>query len=395
MRIFEVIDTYYPKIDGPINVVDNYIKNLNNIKGVKAEVFAPFKKNTKQAPYVVHRVKCLPAVEEYYMACPSLDRKIKKYLLKNKVDLIHVHSPFTLGRYFLKLGKKYGIPTVFTFHTAFKEDFERILKLKWQQKFMMNYIMKTINLAGNVWSVSNGAGELLKSYGYTGKINIIRNGTHFKYPNNAEDLISLVNKKFGFSENDIVFLSVGRIVENKRLSIAIEALKILKEKGHKFTFLIVGSGPYKNKLEKLVQSLGLENEIKLLGRIEKDDDLKALYLRANLFLFPSTFDTASLVPIESASMKTPTLLTKNCPTAEIIADNHNGYLAENSSEKWAEKLEEILSNKPKLTQMQETCFNEVYRTWESVVEEVFENYQNIIKKHKEAQNTNISKTQEK
>ena len=76
MKILQVMDTYYPKIDGPNNVLTFYTENLNNIEGVDAEVVVPRTRNYVDVQkFVVRRVKSLPAVEGYEMGLAGLDRK--------------------------------------------------------------------------------------------------------------------------------------------------------------------------------------------------------------------------------------------------------------------------------------------------------------------------------
>ena len=125
MRILEVLDTYYPKFDGPTMVITNYCKSLNKLNDVKAEVCVPrFPNYQDNQPFTVTRVKSLKGPENYYYGLPKFDKKLKKYLKENKFDIIHIHSPFTMCGFFAKYAKKHNIPSVFTFHTKFKEDFE-------------------------------------------------------------------------------------------------------------------------------------------------------------------------------------------------------------------------------------------------------------------------------
>jgi glycosyltransferase involved in cell wall biosynthesis len=98
--------------------------------------------------------------------------------------------------------------------------------------------------------------------------------------------------------------------------------------------------------------------------------LAGYYLRSDLFLFPSTFDTASLAPIEASALKLPTLMTKGCSTAEIITDNQNGFLEIGDSNAWADKILDIISDKKKLLEVKEKAYTEVYKTWDQVVDEM-------------------------
>lgn len=381
IKVLEVLDAYYPKFDGPCLVITSYANSFLKLNTDVKVAVPKFPKYKDSQLFEVYRTKSMPSKEGYRCALPGIDSKLKKFLKENNFDIIHIHSPFTMCKFFAKYGKKHNIPTIFTFHTKYKEDFERTLKLKCLQKFMMHYILKNINNVDYVWSVSDGAAECLKDYGYKKDIKVIRNGTDLVYPNNSNDLIDEINKKYSLKSDEIVFLSVGRIVENKKLQLALKALKIVKDKGYAFKYLIVGAGSYEKELQKLTHDLGeeLEKNVIFTGKIMDRTLLSAHYLRANLFIFPSTFDTASLAPIEAAALKLPTLMNRNCSTAEIINENVNGFLAEESAEDWANKIIEIIENKQKLKEMKEKTYQQVYRSWDSVAQEVLDNYKTILK----------------
>ena len=380
MNILEVLDTYYPKFDGPNLVVTSYCKNFVKREDCTVTAIVPrYPKYKDNQPFNVLRVKSLSGPEGYRLAIPKFDHKLKKFLKSNKIDIIHVHSPFTLGRYMINYGKKHKIPTLITFHTKYKEDFERSTSLKSVQKFLMNYIMKTINNADYVLTVSEGAKEVLKDYGCNKKIEIIRNGTDLTFPQNPNQLIDEVNEKYNLKDEKNVFLSVGRIVENKKLDLAIQAMKIVKEKGYEFKYLIVGDGNYLETLKSNVAKLNLEENIIFTGKIMDRNLLSAHYLRSDLFIFPSTFDTASLAPIEAAALKLPSLMNRGCSTAEIITENINGFLANESAEDWANTICKIIDNKDNLQSIKENTYKQVYKTWDSVADEVYNKYKQILK----------------
>ncbi len=383
MRVLEVLDTYYPKFDGPALVITSYAKSLNKLEGTKAEVCVPrFPKYEDHQPFPVFRVKSQKGPEGYYYGLPSFDGKLKKFLKENKFDLIHIHSPFTMCGYFTKYGKKHGIPTIYTFHTKFRDDFERLLKLKLSQKIALKYIMNNINRADYVLTVSDGAADTLREYGYKKEIKVLRNGTDLVCPTNEQELKDKITQQYGLKKDEKVFLSVGRIVENKKLDFALLVMKELKTSGVKFKYLIVGAGPYEQQLKEKVSELNLEDCVIFTGKIMDREFLSAHYLRADLFIFPSTFDTASLAPIEAAAMKLPTIMTKGCSTAEIITDGRNGILAvEDDAKDWANKIISAIEN-DELKTLSENAQKEVYKTWDQVAIEVKNYYDSILKEKK-------------
>ena len=103
-------------------------------------------------------------------------------------------------------------------------------------------------------------------------------------------------------------------------------------------------------------------------------------MRADLFVFPSEYDTASLCPLEAATFSLPTILLKDCPTAETIKNDFSGYEEKDSSKLWAERIVDILSDKTKLKEVGNNARKFVYRSWEDVVKEVESNYDSILER---------------
>ncbi len=392
IRVAELMDSYYPNIDGPTNVVTYYAKNIDAREDASCKVIVP--KPPKKSGYVdcqpfdVIRCNSMQVTDYgYCMGFPGFDGEFKKKIANEEFDIVHAHSPFVMGRYALKLGKERKIPVVATLHTKFREDFERMFHgfkpLVW---FMMNYIMKVFNKADSVWTVNNASCQLLRDYGYKGDIVVVRNGTDLKYPSNPDELIARVNEIHGLEGQKNVFIFVGRIAMYKNLGLLVEALKVLKETNPDFKMLFVGDGFDIEELKKKVTELGLDEQVIWVGRVSDRELLQGYYLRSDLFLFPSTYDTSSLVPIEAAAHKLPVLLIKDSWTAEAITDDFNGYLAEETPEAFAKRIAEIISDPQKMAEIGEEAHRSVYRTWEMVSEEVMEKYAEIIEKYNKEHN---------
>ncbi len=389
LKVAELMDSYYPNIDGPTNVVTYYAKNIDKKEGYSAKVLVP--KAQKKLNYVdcqpfeVIRCNSMQVMDYGYSAgFPNSDKEFKKRVSELEFDILHAHSPFIMGKYALKLGKKRNIPVCVTMHTKFKEDFDRLFHgfkpLTW---FMMKYIMSTFDKADSVWTVNNASCQLLRDYGYKGDIVVVKNGTDLKYPANADELIAKVNEAHNLEGQKNVLIFVGRIAMYKNLGLLVDALKILKETTPDFKMLFVGDGFDIEKLKKKVTELGLDDNVIFVGRVSDRELIQGYYLRSDLFLFPSTYDTASLVPIEAAAHKLPVILIKDSWTAEGIVDGENGYLSEENPESFAKRIGEILADPEKMKAVGEEAHKSVYRTWEMVSEDVLKEYDRIIAEYNE------------
>ena len=126
------IDTYYPMIDGVISVVDKYAKRL--LKYGDVIVFAPEvpgqKFDDSKLEYKVVRCKSIKMpIVDYSLPLPRFDKNFKKQLKKYDLDIVHIHSPFTIGKMGINYAKKRNIPVVATMHSQFKLDFLRAVKI--------------------------------------------------------------------------------------------------------------------------------------------------------------------------------------------------------------------------------------------------------------------------
>ena len=381
MKILEVLDTFYPSFDGPINVIVNLAKILNQKKLAEVELLVPDNpSNRVEVEGVkIHRSPSINGPEGYQAAVPFLSSKTRKIIKEGGFDLIHVHSPFTLGKFAIEVAKKAKIPTMITIHTKYKDDFERILKTKFMRDFMMKYIMSTINKADYVLSVSNGAADVVKSYGYKGEnIYVIRNGTDLVPHDVDPELIAQVKKEYKIKD-EFVFLFVGRLVSVKNVQFSLQALSKLKESGVKnFKFLIVGSGDYEDNLRELTEELNLNNEVIFTGKVLDREKLAAIYNSSDLFLFPSTFDTCGIVVIEAAANKLPCVVLKDSCPAEMVKDGVSGFILPLEVEAWVECFKKVVENRGEQAKMKEAALEKIYISWEKVSREYLKFYKDVL-----------------
>ena len=354
-NIYLSLDSWYPQVAGPNVVVTNYYKYLkqsgNNCQlivpsyGKKNDLIAD--ENTGISP--LRSKGMYVPFGGFYNALPNTDANLRRQFEQMPPSILHCHSPFNLGKFYAETGKKYDAPSILTFHTKFKDEFIRITKSQAITSFMMKRIMKVINAQDYVWTVSDRTVDTLREYGYKGNVTVIRNGTDMTLPANPEELVARVNEEYNLNDCENVILFVGRIVANKNLQLVFNALKLVKERsGIPFKMLVVGTGDDIENHKKMAEELNLQREVVFVGEITDREYLKAFYLRADLFAFPSTFDTASLCPLEAAAFSLPTLLIKDCPTSETVEDNVSGFCEVEDARAWADKIIEIFSDKQNL-----------------------------------------------
>ncbi len=378
------IDTYFPMVDGVINVVDNYAKRLNG-EEFEAVVFCPRTRDKHYRDDFSYRVERCKSLKifflDYDLPMPAFDRKFKKALKESKLDLVHIHSPFGVAKAGLRYAKKNNIPAIAFLHSQFEQDFYQATKSKLLTKILLKYVMATFNRCDEYYTVNRKCVDIFSEYGTKHPPLVQPNGTDFLPVEDEANAVRVVNETYGIPEDVPLFLFVGRICKLKNVFFLAEALSKLKDRH--FRMIFVGTGQDIEELKKYVSKLGLEDKVIFAGKVTDKEMLKALYFRAELFLFPSTYDTNGIVQIEAASQKTPTLFIKGTAAASATTDRVNGFLSENSTLSYAAKIEEILSDKTLLARVGEGAFRDLYVTWNENVNAMKEEYKRLIAEYKD------------
>ena len=104
-----------------------------------------------------------------------------------------------------------------------------------------------------------------------------------------------------------------------------------------------------------------------------------IYALADLFFFPSLYETFSIVLREAATMKTPALVACGGATAEAIIDGENGFIAPASLPDLKNKIIEIFAHPEKLKNVGEEAQRTIPETWPKIIDEVAENYERVVK----------------
>lgn len=384
MKILQLIDTFYPTVDGAISVAKNYAEKLNEIDRCDLATAkpSPIADYSDEESFNVLRCASIPAPEKYRNALPALDVEFKRKIREGGYDILHCHSPFHMGKFAVSEGRKLRIPVVLTLHTKYYEDFYRVTKSKALSDFMVNFIRETYDKADSVWTVSYASRQTLRDYGYKGAIEVVRNGTDLIYPVDADELVEEVNLKHGLKGRENVFFFVGRMAMYKNLKLLADALAIVKQRGKDFTMLFVGGGFDLEEVKKYVSEKGIADRCIFTDNVTDRRLLQGYYLRGDLMLFPSTFDMASIAKVEAAAHKKPSLVINGSCSAEEVVDDDNGFVCEESAEALADKICGLCGEKEKLVAAGERARATLYRTWKDVAAEVYGKYEKIIADYK-------------
>ncbi len=121
-------------------------------------------------------------------------------------------------------------------------------------------------------------------------------------------------------------ICVGRLCPAKGQHILIESCAALGRKGMDFKLVLVGDGPDRKSLEKLVIKLGIEQFVTFTGALGQEEVQKR-YKEADIFVLPSFAEGIPVVLMEAMAMGLPVVSTRITGIPELIDDEVNGLLA--------------------------------------------------------------------
>ena len=107
--------------------------------------------------------------------------------------------------------------------------------------------------------------------------------------------------------------------------------------------VLVGDGPERENIEKLIKKLNLSEKIILFGAIEHKD-LSKVYNGADVFAFSSTTETQGMVILEAMACRLPVVAVEDKVFEQFIENGKDGFLVEKTLKVFAEKLQQVLEN---------------------------------------------------
>lgn len=379
MIIGQFTESYPPTIDGVGGVVHNYCKEMTR-RGHRCVFIGP---NDKKAEtplnyeVMLYRSIKMPGKMPYRVGLPQVMPDYKMLVREIPFDLVHAHTPFMAGWYAREVARERGIPLVATFHSKYYDDIYRVTRSKFITQRLVNNIVRFYESCDEVWTVNEQPAKVLREYGYRGPIVVMRNGVDDKEREIEGDISDLALKD-GVPQ----LLFVGQQDYKKGLQQLVDACGILHEQEMPFQLVMVGEGQDQLALAKQAGALGIGDQVIFTGKIADRARLMSLYRRADLFVFPSLYDTAGLVVREAALAGTPSLMVEGSCAAEGMEDGVNGYLCDGTAEGIAQRIREAL---PTAAQVGQEARRTIPITWERIGGYIEERYQNLVERREAEQ----------
>ena len=348
---------------GGLNVyvekVSQHLSEDNNVTVVTAEKAESFKKGNLDF-YSLNLFEKELSTEKKEKYLVDFRKKLDETFDLKSFDVIHAHY-WLSGLVAKQIANELNLPLIFTSHSLgiFLDGYnkERV------------DCEKLVMSASNIVTTSSIFEEFMISENYTidkNKIKKITPGV------DKEIFVPELN-----IERENIFLSIGRIQEQKGQIEIINFLNNFRKVENNFKCYFVG-GPsgksgeeYLQVLKDTVKDLSLESHVEFLDNLPQIK-IKELLNKSKLLIHTSQFETFGLVATEANTMGVPVLTTNNGSLLEIIENNLNGYCSESLIDaKVNQFVQDILNDNKKFDEIMFKCIEKSKKyNWVSTAREI-------------------------
>ncbi|MBR6810186.1 MAG: glycosyltransferase [Clostridia bacterium] len=383
LRVGQFSDTFLPIVDGVGRVAYAYAETLCKL-GHQVTVGCPMYDTGYRGglPFEIvdYKAAPLPGMKQYKQGEAPMDPHYRKRMRMIPLDIVHAHSPFTAGSEALRLAVQRKIPLVGTFHSKYYDDFLKATKSETLAKLGTKFVVDFFHRCDEVWAVGDSTADVLRSYGYKGDIQVMPNGVALRTVDPAA--VKEVNRRWQLG-SDPVILFVGQMNWKKNIRTVLEACALLRRDGRKFHLVLAGQGPDMKEIEEKIYELDLKSCTHLAGHITDMKLLDGLYARADVFAFPSLYDSAPMVIREAAVMGTPSVLVRGSCAADVVTDGQNGYLCDDTAESLCDVMKNVMDDKETLERISLCAQETIPVPWDKLMVHAVERYERLIALNKE------------
>lgn len=346
MRVGMFINYYIPSKGGMETSVINLTNGLRDA-GHDVYIIAPNYPGWEEKDERVLRCKSFSFTYGGYQYViplplgPKMDSKIQSLNL----DVIHSHQPFSLGWDASRLGKKFDIPVVLTYHIRYEDYYHYVLLLPKiiAQKIINFVVNRYCRKCDAIIAPSGAIKKLLFEEGIKKSVYVIPSGINIDQFSQDTGKREMIRNKYNVKENEVLIITASRIVPEKNIEFLIRSFAIVRKTQKHAKLMVVGEGSVKADLEKLVEEFGMQESVIFTGLLDKDGMI-AHYQASDIFAFASLTETQGLVAVEAMAAGLPVVAIKASGIEDMVKSGQDGILTDNVEENFATNANKLIED---------------------------------------------------
>lgn len=355
LRVLMFSDVYFPRINGVSTSIETFRRDLHH-HGIDVTLIAP---DYKAQPHTerVHRVPAwqLPFDPEDRLMHWGKLRRTAHGLAGHDFHVVHIQTPFAAHYAGYRFAKRHRLPVLTTYHTHFEEYFHHylpVLPRPWLKATARGIARSQCNGLDAVIVPSHAMRDTLHGYGVKAPLHILPTGIPVDRFGSGDGVA--FRTRYGIAQDRPVALFVGRVAHEKNIGFLLEATAVIRQHLPQFLLLIAGEGPALPALQRQAQQLGIEDQVRFIGYLDREHELPACYRAADVFVFASKTETQGLVLLEAMAAGLPAYALAEMGTKDILDPAHGAQgavIAKDDVDIFATGLECLIQDKPRLQRL--------------------------------------------
>jgi len=205
-------------------------------------------------------------------------------------------------------------------------------------------IRRFANKCDSVIVPTYSAEEYLRMIGVKAPTFVQPTGIEYqRFQDVSEDSIRQLHKQMNLGDQKVL-VSVSRLSNEKNIDFMIEAINTLRQVTDvPFRFLMIGEGHQRNRLQRKVGELGLEDHVTLVGAVPPED-MAAWYHLGDVFLFASKSETQGMVILEAMAAGLPVVAVRSSGIEDVVKQGVNGFKTPERQDLWVEQVKCLLED---------------------------------------------------
>jgi len=376
LRVAVVTESFLPQVNGVTNSVLRVLETLA-AKGHDALVIAP---DSAEAPttYAGFRVKRVPSLAVKGLLPVGFPQRSMEPLIEGfNPDVIHLASPFFLGKYATRIAQRLSIPTLSIYQTDVA-GFARHYGLSIAHNKLTNWVANIHNQTDRTLAPSTWSCEQLQSSGVS-NVSLWQRGVDSVKFNPTKRSAELRNSFTANDTSKIIVGYVGRLANEKK----IEDLAPLHDRDD-VQLVIVGDGPARQKLERALP------RARFVG-YQSGEDLAAHYASFDIFVHTGKHETFCQSIQESLASGVPVIAPNSGGPLDLVQHGATGFLLDTSNSSDLIAAFELLTDARTRSLMGSTARESVtHRTWEKVNNQLIDHYRDLSTVASNAREENVA-----